>query len=71
MKRKVISQKILPSRFPIWQSVILFLLFDRLAVPQWVWASVGTLWGLFFLASIVLLFNEEQIDIFKNKSEVK
>lgn len=64
MKQKVISRKLLPAHIPVWPSVTLYLLLDKLSVPEWVWASVGTLWGLIVIMLIVAMITQESVDIF-------
>ena len=71
MKRKVISHKSLPSRVPVMSAIVLYLLLDRLSAPEWVWASVGTLWGLMLVTSIVLLFTQEAVDMFPGQPKEK
>ena len=64
MKRKVVSFKSLPVRIPIWQTVVLYLMPSKFSAPEWVWASMWTLWGIVLICSVVLLLTQESVDLF-------
>lgn len=40
--RKVLSTDCLPWRLPIFPSITLWLLLDRVRAPGWVWGVVGS-----------------------------
>ena len=69
MKHKVISYKSLPSHIPVVSFVVWCLLMDRLSLPAWVWASVGTVWGLILIGSTVLVFTQETVDLFPDQKK--
>jgi hypothetical protein len=71
MKRKVISQKSLPVRIPLLSTAVLYLLLDKFSAPEWVWASVGTLWGLLCVTAVIMLFTQETVDMFPGQPKDK
>jgi hypothetical protein len=71
MKRhKVISPKNLPVQLPIKSTIVLWLLLDRLKVPQWVWGCMGALTVILWAALIVILVAQQDTDIFSDKKEL-
>lgn len=65
--KKVISRKNLPTQAPVLTTAIVWLLLDRLAAPGWFIGVVWTLVGLLWLAFIVNLADELDVDIFKDQ----
>jgi len=68
-KRKVISNNNLRIRNPLWVMAILYLLFDKWDVPQWVYGAVGLLLLLWLIVFLVDWFNTTNVDIFKENTE--
>ena len=70
-KIKVISNKSLPSKLPIWSSLTSFIALDYWNAPEWLWGAIG----LFFLAAwvsiIIRLLYQENIDVFEEKEPEK
>lgn len=64
---KVVSFKNLPTRLPIGDTALLWMLMDRLHAPSWVWGSVGAVWGIIVIACIVAMCQDNAVDIFKDK----
>lgn len=46
-KKKVIANKNLPTRIPLWSTITLYLFLDRLHAPQWYGVLVACLYLLF------------------------
>lgn len=64
MTKKVISYQYLPTRLPILPTAVVWLCLDRLQVrPLWQ-GVVYTILGLLWIAAIVNLFQETQVDPF-------
>ena len=60
-KHKVISYKLLPTRLPIWPTIITWLVMDRLQPAEWIWGAVIVFWLLAWLGAIVELRSEEHV----------
>jgi hypothetical protein len=65
---KVIAWKNLPTRLPIWGSLVVWLTLDRLHAPGWVYGAAGAVVGIIWIICIVLLIHEKQVDIFEPRS---
>ncbi len=59
MKYPVISRIYIPSTLPVFPTITLWLLMDRLQAAPVVQAVVWTVWGLIFLAITIRAFSEE------------
>ena len=64
-KRKVISNNNLRIRNPLWVMAILYLLFDKWDVPQWVYGAIGVLLLFWLIVFLIDWFNTTNVDIFK------
>lgn len=65
MKKKVISWKNSRTRLPIWNTLTLWLLMEKLnATPTAYWI-VGSIWVLLCITCIVSMAQQEEIDIFE------
>jgi len=64
-KRKVVSEKNLPTRLPVWSSLIVWLLLDRFNPPGWAWGVVGTVFVFFWIVAITDIFVREDVELFK------
>lgn len=62
---KVVKYKNLPARLPVWPTIVLWLLLDRLRAPGWVWGVCGTITALGWLGSLAQLLYQKETDIFK------
>lgn len=63
--KRVISGQNLPTKFPVYQTVTVLLLLDRLNIPQWAWGVTGTL-AVFILAGCALeMKKERRVNIFE------
>ena len=61
---KVIAHKNLPFRPPVIGTAVAALVLDRLDAPQLAWGVVGTIYALFWIAWIVAMFHQEQVNLF-------
>lgn len=60
---RVIARKNLPARIPVFSTVVLWLLLDRLGV-RGVWVGViWTLWGVWVLIAVFVFFMQHETDI--------
>jgi len=66
-KYKVIDRTNLPFRAPIYALLLMWLVLDRLSVPDWVWGSFGLFAVLVVSAWVLSFWREESTDIFKDK----
>ena len=58
---KVIDRKYLPGKYPIWPSVTLWLLMDRLHANQLAWGIVGTIWAIIWVLAITVSIKEKSV----------
>lgn len=64
MKRhKVVSNKNLPMRLPIFPTITLWLLLDRLDAAVWVWSVVGTLWVILWIVAAITCWLQELTEL--------
>jgi len=66
VSRKVISRKNIPSYPPFALTGVLYLLLDKLQVSMLWWGIFGTLVVLMWLAWVIVIWQEDEIDIFKD-----
>lgn len=59
-RRMVLSHRQLPSRLPIWSTLVAWLVLDRLQAPQWVWGAATVLFVAIWVGSINSICNETQ-----------
>ena len=59
MSIHVISRKYLPSGIPIFPTMTLWLLLDRLQPPGWVLGAAWTVWGIIALTLTIHTFAEK------------
>ena len=62
-KRKVIARRNLPAGLPLWQTVALVLVLDRLAAHGWVWGVALTLAALWWVVALASM-RTEHVDLF-------
>ena len=59
-KRIVVADKHVPLPFvPIFPTITLWLLLDRLSAPGWVWGAVGMIVAFLWVTYIVDFFTRE------------
>ncbi|WP_257311155.1 hypothetical protein [Geothrix fuzhouensis] len=56
----VIDDKCLPYRLPLWHSVAMWLLCDRLKIPSWGWGVFWTLQVIIWTAAIVYTIGQKK-----------
>lgn len=62
-KRRVISRTNMPARLPVWQTVTLVLVLDRVGVPGWLWGVALALTGVVWVLTYVIHRGEEAVDV--------
>ena len=65
-ERKVIKRTNLPSRLPIWNTLILYMFLDLYGFSATVQAVVWTVWVMIWIIVLVNFWNEKDVDIFEN-----
>ena len=68
MKKKVIKYNNLPTRIPLWSTIVAYLLLDKFNAPGWVWGAFGLLSVIVWALCLVSIFSDDYIDIFKEKT---
>jgi len=68
-KRTVISRDNFPSRLPVMVTLVFWLTLDRFNAAQWIYGAVGLLLLLFWINAIIRIVNDEEVDIFENKTK--
>lgn len=64
---KVLKRSNLPTRLPLWQSVTCLLALEHWNAPEWLYGVAGFFFLLLWIASIVTLIKEEQVDLLESK----
>ena len=67
MKKKVIKYNNLPTRIPLWSTIVAYLLLDKLNAPGWAWGALGLFFVIGWMVCLLSIFNDDYIDIFKEK----
>lgn len=65
--RRVISANNLPFRMPLWQTIALLLLLERLGAPPFVWGVVGVLLLFCWIVFIYDALTRVSVDILTNQ----
>jgi hypothetical protein len=68
-KRRVISRSSLPTHLPISETAVVWLILDRAGASGVAQGVVWTLLSIVWLAAIVLLLSEEQVDILDREEQ--
>lgn len=68
-KRKVISFGSLPTKLPIWKTLIIVLALDFWNSPAWLCGVMGISLLLLWVAAIINIVNEEKVDLLNSKTE--
>jgi hypothetical protein len=66
---KVLKRNNLPTRLPLWQSVTCLLALEHYHAPEWLYGVMGLFFLLIWVASIVMLVKEKQIDLLENNKK--
>ena len=62
-KNKVFAWKCMPSKIPIWDTAVLWLMMDKIAPRPWIVGAVWTVWAILAIASTVAHFTQEYVDV--------
>lgn len=62
-RRKVLSGKQLGVRPPIYQTITMWLLLDRLNANQLAWGIIGTVFVFLWIVVIIGLFTQDAVEI--------
>jgi hypothetical protein len=67
-KKKVISTKNMPVRFPLITMAVIYLYLDKYNAPQWLYGVVITLAVLVAITFFYAKYQEESVDILEDKN---
>jgi hypothetical protein len=60
---KVLSFKQFPTRPPITQTLVVYLMMDKFHAPGWLWGVVITLWVIIWATVIYMMAVQESTEI--------
>ncbi len=63
MKKRVISPKNLPSKIPVYQALIVYLMLDKLNAADWVWGVMGTIMAVVIIGSLIEINKETKVEV--------
>jgi hypothetical protein len=63
-RKKVVSRKNQPTRFPLWQGLTCWLALEYSKAPEWLYGAAGVFFLVAWLAWIVSFFIEQEVDMF-------
>jgi hypothetical protein len=66
-KNRVIARKHIQTRLPLPQTLLLWLLLDRLGVSGFWLGAIWAIWALIVVASFVAFVHEEPVDPFEGR----
>lgn len=66
---KVIDNKNLPTKPPIFPTLVTAIALDYWHAPQWLWGALGLFWVIVWIACISVISKQEKTDIFAEKQE--
>lgn len=59
----VIHRKCLPTQIPVMDTVVLWLLLDRLGIEGFTAGAIWAVWALVLIGSFMLVVREKQVSI--------
>lgn len=65
--KKVFKMKNMPSRPPVFSSVLCYLSLEYWKAPEYLYGVFGVLFALIWITYIVAFFTEEEVDLFEGK----
>ena len=68
-KREVISRKNLPTRLPLWFTVVALFILKEQDAAGWIWGMAITLLVLLWICAILSVFTEINVDVFEGEEE--
>lgn len=63
VEKRVISRKNLPTRVPVYQAMLAYLMLDKFNSPGWVWGVVGTIFVCAIISTTIDIFKEKEVDV--------
>jgi len=69
MKKKVIAQKNLPTRFPVFQTITLVIIMNYCDLPEWLDGALITVLSLAWIVMFIGFAEEKSVNIFKGKED--
>lgn len=69
MKRKVVSGKSLPLKFPVSFILAWALFLDRVHAPEWAWAVSVTIIVLYLIVVACLMIQQDYVELFKGEKK--
>lgn len=68
-RKKVIDRKNLPVKFPLMQSILIYVVLDYYNAPGWLWGILTTLYSLIWILAIISFTREIDVNIFSQNNE--
>ncbi len=62
--KKVIKVDNLPTKFPVFPTMTMYLFLDKVNAAGWVWGAVGFFFVMVWFFALKRWASEEQVDIF-------
>lgn len=56
-------------RLPVWSTIVIYLLMDKLNANDMAWGIVGTVCAIVWIICIIAVVNSKGIDIFEKENE--
>lgn len=63
MKRVVIKRGNIPNKLPIRDTALVYLCLDYWSAPEWLMGAFYAVYGMIWIASIWILWEEEEVDV--------
>lgn len=67
-KKFKIDRKNLPTRLPIYNTLIIVIALDYWSAPDWLWGVLGTLVLIAWVSVLISFFKDDYVDIFHEHS---
>lgn len=68
-RKKALSIDNLPTRLPITTTAVVYLLLDKFQAEPTVWGIVGTIFVMMWIGAFMLIWKEDEVEIFKDSSK--
>ena len=62
-KKRVVAPSSLPTRIPLWPTIVIYLLLEKLQATGLVQGIVYTLLALWWIGAIASMYHEERRDV--------
>lgn len=66
---KVISRKNIQTEVPVISTMVVVMALDFYNAPAFLWGVVLTVWSIYFIACVVDLFKNKEVDIFEDENK--